>query len=70
MRATHQQSQVARRTGQCKAECARNEPFEGFVANVSQILTLDKSFLTDRVGKLSTAKIELVLSGIDVILGR
>ncbi|MBW8713161.1 MAG: type II toxin-antitoxin system PemK/MazF family toxin [Acidobacteria bacterium] len=40
------------------------------VANVSQILTLDKSFLIERVGKLSTAKMELVLSGIDVILGR
>jgi mRNA interferase MazF len=40
------------------------------VANVSQILTLDKTFLTVRVGKLSTAKMELVLSGIDVILGR
>jgi mRNA interferase MazF len=40
------------------------------VANVSQILTLDKSFLTECVGKLSTAKVELVLSGIDVVLGR
>ena len=40
------------------------------VANVSQIVTLDKSFLTERVGKLSAAKVELVLSGIDVVLGR
>ena len=40
------------------------------VANVSQIVTLDKFFLTERVGKLSAAKVELVLSGIDVVLGR
>ncbi len=30
------------------------------VANVSQLVTLDKSSLTDRVGKLSKAKLELV----------
>ena len=40
------------------------------VANVSQIVTLDKSFLTERVGKLSAAKVDLVLTGIDIILGR
>ena len=40
------------------------------VANVSQVLTLDKSVLTERVGKLARAKIELLLSGIDVVLGR
>jgi mRNA interferase MazF len=40
------------------------------IANVSQIVTLDKSTLTERTGKLSTAKLQLVLSGIDVVLGR
>lgn len=40
------------------------------VANVSQIVALDKSLLTERTGKLSAAKVELVLSGIDVVLGR
>ena len=40
------------------------------VANVSQLVTLDKELLTERVGKLSRAKLELVLSGIDVMLGR
>jgi len=40
------------------------------VANVSQIVVLDRTFLTERVGKLSTAKVELLLSGIDVVLGR
>ena len=40
------------------------------VANVSQIVALDKSFLTERIGKLSAAKVELLISGIDVVLGR
>jgi len=40
------------------------------VANVSQIATLDKSELTKRVGKVPKAKLELILSGIDVVLGR
>ena len=40
------------------------------VANVSQLVTLDKSSLTERMGKLSKAKLELVLFGIDVMLGR
>jgi mRNA interferase MazF len=40
------------------------------VANVSQVLTIDKTVLTDRVGKISRAKTELLLAGIDVVLGR
>jgi mRNA interferase MazF len=40
------------------------------VANVSQLLTLDRSRLTDRVGKLSTAQLAAILVGIDVMLGR
>ena len=40
------------------------------VANVSKVIALDKSILTERVGKLSRSKVELLLAGIDVILGR
>jgi mRNA interferase MazF len=40
------------------------------VANVSQVIALDKSLLTERVGKLSRAKTDLVLAGINVVLGR
>lgn len=40
------------------------------VANVSQVVTLDRTDLTERVGRLSNAKTELILSGIDVVLGR
>ncbi len=40
------------------------------VANVSQIVALDKALLTERVGKLSSTKVDLLFSGIDVVLGR
>lgn len=40
------------------------------VANVSQLVTLDRAALAERVGKLSATKLELVLAGIDVVLGR
>jgi mRNA interferase MazF len=40
------------------------------VANVSQLVTLDRSALTERAGRLSASKLELVLSGIDIVLGR
>jgi mRNA interferase MazF len=40
------------------------------VANVSQIVTLDQSDLTERAGTLTRSKLELVLSGIDVVFGR
>jgi mRNA interferase MazF len=40
------------------------------VANVSQLVPLDRSWLTERTGKLSRAKLDLVLRGIDVVLGR
>ncbi|MDY0088481.1 MAG: type II toxin-antitoxin system PemK/MazF family toxin [Coriobacteriia bacterium] len=40
------------------------------VANVSQIVTLDRSALTERVGAVPETKLDLVLFGIDVLLGR
>lgn len=40
------------------------------VANVSQLIALDKSLLTDRVGKLPQSKLELVFAGIDIVLAR
>jgi mRNA interferase MazF len=39
-------------------------------ANVSQILSLDKSLLFERVGKLPRPKLELLLAGIDILLGK
>lgn len=40
------------------------------VANVSQILSVDKTLLTARVGKLPRPQFELLLSGIDIVLGK
>jgi len=40
------------------------------IANVSQIVSLDKTLLTDRSGKLPRTKLGLVLSGIDIVLGK
>jgi mRNA-degrading endonuclease toxin of MazEF toxin-antitoxin module len=40
------------------------------VANVSQIVTLDKRLFTKRTGKLSKPRLDLVLSGIAIVLGR
>lgn len=40
------------------------------VANVSQIVTLDKADLTGRVGKLSRSKLDLIMAGLDIVLAR
>jgi mRNA interferase MazF len=40
------------------------------VANVSQLVTLDRENLAERAGRLSASNLELVLAGIDVVLGR
>ena len=40
------------------------------VANVSQLVTLDRDALTERTGRLSASNLELVLAGIGVVLGR
>jgi mRNA interferase MazF len=40
------------------------------VANATQLVTVDRSVLTERVGKLSRAKLDLVLAAVDVALGR
>jgi mRNA interferase MazF len=40
------------------------------VANVSQIVALDRSFLTERVGRLAPKPLAQILHGIDIMLGR
>jgi mRNA interferase MazF len=40
------------------------------VANVSQIVTLDRSDLSKRVGRISRSKLQAILFGVDVVLGR
>ena len=43
---------------------------KGSVANVSQVITLDKPSLMERVGSLPDDKLDLVLFGIDIVLAR
>ena len=40
------------------------------VANVSQILALDRALLDERVGRIAPAKTDLLLAGLNIVLGR
>ena len=40
------------------------------VANASQLVAIDRSFLTERVGRLASNPLAQILHGIDVVLGR
>ena|ERR1035438_6160425 len=40
------------------------------VANVSQIVAIDRELLTERVGRLPDSYLSRVLAGIDLVLGR
>jgi len=40
------------------------------VANVSQLVTIDKRQLTERVGKIPQRRMEAIFAGIDLIMGR
>jgi mRNA interferase MazF len=40
------------------------------VANVSQIVSIDRSLLTDHIGRISRSEVELILAGIEIVLGR
>ena len=40
------------------------------VANVSLLVAIDKAQLIERVGKVTARKLERVLAGVDVVLGR
>lgn len=40
------------------------------VANVSQLVAVDRGLLEQPVGRVPRAKIDLLLAGIDVVLGR
>ncbi len=40
------------------------------VANVSQVVALDRTLLEERTGRISPAKIDLLFAGLDIVLGR
>jgi mRNA interferase MazF len=40
------------------------------VANLSQIVALDKTALTERAGRISRQQLQVVFAGLDIVLGR
>jgi len=40
------------------------------VANATQVLTIDRSQLTERAGRVSRIDLKKILAGIDIVLGR
>lgn len=40
------------------------------VANATQVVAVDRAFLTERVGHLPRGQVELVLGALDLVLGR
>ncbi|MBA2447226.1 MAG: type II toxin-antitoxin system PemK/MazF family toxin [Chloroflexi bacterium] len=40
------------------------------VANVSQIVTIDRALLSEVVGQLPDRQLQLILAGVDIVLGR
>jgi len=60
----------ARAPGNAALEARRTGLHKDSVANVSQIVSVDRGVLTEQAGKVSGAKLKLILAGIDVVLGR
>lgn len=40
------------------------------VANVSQIIAVDRAILTEKAGRLPRRMVDMIFSGLDIILGR
>jgi mRNA-degrading endonuclease toxin of MazEF toxin-antitoxin module len=51
-------------------EAARTGLAKDSVANVSHILSIYRAMLEERAGRLGKSELGLVLSGIDLVLGR
>jgi mRNA interferase MazF len=60
----------ARAPGNVRLSAAATNLPKDSVANVSLVVALDKLQLVERIGKIPRRQFELVLAGIDVILGR
>jgi mRNA interferase MazF len=70
MRSSHQQSSLGGAPGNVLLPSRATGPPKDSVANASQIITLDRELLTEEGGKLSKRHLELILTGIDIVLGR
>lgn len=56
--------------GNVLLKAARTRLPKDSVANVSQIVAVDRSVLSERVARLGAADLDLVLAGVDLVLGR
>jgi mRNA interferase MazF len=61
---------LAAAPGNVTLSAARTGLPKDSVANVSQLLSIDRTLLTDRVGHLTAGDLQLLLAGIDLVLGR
>ena len=57
-------------TGKRHAPCPQHGLPKDSVANLSQIITIDRTLLSEHVGRVSRRQVELLLAGLDVVLGR
>ena len=60
----------SRAPGNVRLSAATTSLPKDSVANVSQVVALEKAQLTERAGRIPRRQLELILSGVDVILGR
>ncbi len=60
----------ARAPGNVRLSARESGLPRGSVVNVSQIVTLDRSRLVDHVGRIGRPKLDSILEGIDLVLGR
>lgn len=60
----------AQAPGNCLIAAAHSGLDRDSVANVSLLVALDRSQLRERIGKVSRRQLDLILSGIDIVLGR
>ena len=60
----------ARAPGNVYLEAATTGLPKDSVANVAQVVALDRAVLYERVAQVSDRELQLVLAGIDVVLGR
>jgi len=68
--ASDQQSALGGRARQRAASRPKYRLGKDSVANLSQVITIDSTLLSERVGRVSRTQIELLFTGLDLVLGR
>jgi mRNA interferase MazF len=66
----HQQPQMERGPGNVVIRARSTGQSKDSVANVSQIVALDRGLLLERIGRASKKQLGLVFAGLDLVMGR